>query len=57
MKNIEIEIRKYLEDRGWDKLRPSDLAKSICIESVELRELFQWTSLSIEETKADKVAI
>ena len=28
MKNIEIEIRKYLDERGWDKLRPSDLAKS-----------------------------
>lgn len=54
MKNIEIEIRKYLEDRGWNKLRPSDLAKSISIEAAELLELFQWTSLSIEETKADE---
>lgn len=54
MKNIEIEIRKYLDERGWDKLRPSDLAKSICIEAAELLELFQWTSLNIEETKKDK---
>jgi len=54
MKNIEIEIRKYLDDRGWNKLRPSDLAKSISIEAAELLELFQWTSLSIEETKADE---
>ncbi len=54
MKNIEIEIRKYLDERGWDKLRPSDLAKSICIEAAELLELFQWTSLGIEETKKDK---
>jgi len=54
MKNIEIEIKKYLDDRGWNKLRPSDLAKSISIEAAELLELFQWTSLSIEETKADK---
>lgn len=54
MKNIEIEIKKYLDNRGWNKLRPSDLAKSICIEAAELLELFQWTSLSIEETKNDK---
>ena len=51
MKNIEIEIRKYLEERGWDKLRPSDLAKSICIESAELLEVFQWSSITIEEAK------
>ena len=57
MKNIEIEIRKYLDERGWDKLRPSDLAKSICIEAAELLELFQWTSLNIEETKKDKEKI
>ncbi len=54
MKSIEKEIKKYLDDRGWNKLRPSDLAKSICIEAAELLELFQWTSLSIKETKKDK---
>lgn len=54
MKSIEIEIKKYLDDRCWNKLRPSDLAKSICIEAAELLELFQWTSLSLEETKKDK---
>jgi NTP pyrophosphatase (non-canonical NTP hydrolase) len=53
MKNIESEIYKYLVERGWDKLRPSDLAKSICIEAAELLEIFQWTSLNIEETKQD----
>jgi len=51
MKNIESEIRKYLEERGWDKLRPSDLAKSICIESAELLEIFQWSSVTIDEAK------
>ncbi len=54
MKNLEIEIKKYLNDRGWNKLRPSNIAKSICIEAAELLELFQWTSLSIEETKKDQ---
>lgn len=51
MKNIESEIQKYLEERGWDKLRPSDLAKSISIEAAELLEVFQWSSVNIEEAK------
>jgi len=54
MKKYEKEIRKYLEDRSWDNLRPSDLAKSISIESSELLELFQWTNQSLEEVKKDK---
>ena len=54
MKNIESEIYQYLTERGWDKLRPSDLAKSICIEAAELLEVFQWSSISIKETKQDQ---
>lgn len=53
MKNIESEIKKFLVEHGWDKLRPSDLAKSISIEAAELLEIFQWTSIGIEETKCD----
>ena len=53
MKDIEIEIKQFLVERGWDKLRPSDLAKSISIEAAELLEIFQWTSANIEETKRD----
>lgn len=53
MKNIESEIFKYLVERGWDKLRPSDLAKSICIEAAELLEIFQWTSMSLKEARQD----
>lgn len=53
MKNIELEIKKFLIERGWDKLRPSDLAKSISIEAAELLEIFQWTSVDIEETKCN----
>ncbi len=52
MKDIEKTVRLYLEERGWDKLRPSDIAKSITIEASELLENFQWESLSIEEVKA-----
>ena len=53
MQGIETEIKKYLKERGWDRLHPSDIAKSISIEAAELLELFQWTSLDIEETKMD----
>ena len=54
MKETEKKIKKYLKERGWDTLRPSDLAKSIAIESGELLELFQWHNPSLEEVKKDK---
>jgi NTP pyrophosphatase (non-canonical NTP hydrolase) len=53
MEDIEQHIRTYLQERGWDHLRPSDVAKSISIEAAELLEVFQWSSLTIEETQAD----
>ena len=53
MKNFESEIKKFLVERDWDRLRPSDLAKSISIEAAELLEIFQWTSMDIKETKSD----
>lgn len=53
MKEQENAIREYLVERGWDQLRPSDLAKSISIEAAELLELFQWTNQSLAEVKAD----
>ena len=54
MKELEKKIYKHLEDRNWHHLRPSDVAKSIMIEGVELLELFQWENLSLEEIKKDK---
>ncbi|MFS8159749.1 MAG: MazG-like family protein [Candidatus Roizmanbacteria bacterium] len=51
MKSVEEKIRKYLTERGWDNLRPADLAKSISIEAAELLELFQWDNPSLEEVK------
>ena len=53
MKELEDEVRHYLEERKWHKLRPSDLAKSISIEAAELLELFQWTNQSLDDVKAD----
>ena len=47
-------IRRFLEERGWNNLRPSDIAKSISIEAAELLEIFQWDSFSIDEIKKDK---
>ena len=53
MKAQEDLVREYLVERGWDQLRPGDLAKSISIEAAELLELFQWTNPSLEEVKQD----
>ena len=37
-------IRKFTEDRDWDQFHsPSNLAKSLVIESAELLECFQWS--------------
>jgi len=54
MKKYEKHIREYLEERGWDTLRPADIAKSISIEAAELLELFQWDNLSLDSIKKDK---
>lgn len=53
MKKLEQEIARYLKERGWDTMTPSDMAKSISIESAELLELFQWGNKNITEIKAD----
>ncbi|MFA6585694.1 MAG: nucleotide pyrophosphohydrolase [Candidatus Paceibacterota bacterium] len=57
MKKLEKESKNFLTERGWHKLKPSDLAKSISIESAELLELFQWTNPSLEDVKKDKEKI
>lgn len=55
MKQLEEEIRQYLHDRDWLKtMKPSDLAKSISIESAELLELFQWNDTTVSELLKDK---
>lgn len=51
MEPYEERIKEYLEERGWDQLRPGDLAKSISIEAAELLEQFQWSNPTLEETK------
>ncbi len=54
MKDLEQKILKHLKVRGWDNLRPSDLAKSIMIEGAELLELFQWENLPLADIKKNK---
>lgn len=42
MKEMKEAIRQHLAERGWDKLDPADISKSIVIEAAELLEVFQW---------------
>lgn len=53
MKDFENKIRQHMVERGWDDLRPSDLAKSIMIEGAELLEIFQWSNQTQAEVRAD----
>ena len=53
MKELEQYILQYLQERGWDNLKPADIAKSITIEGAELLEVFQWSDQSLDEVKQD----
>jgi dCTP diphosphatase len=53
MKDFEQKVLQYLTERGWHKLRPSNLAKSVMIEGAELLEIFQWDNQTLEEVKND----
>lgn len=49
-------IRKFTSDRDWEKYHtPSNLAKTIVIESTELLECFQWNNeqFDIEHVKEE----
>ncbi len=54
MFRLQKDVKKYLKERGWDKLAPADLAKSVSIEAGELLEHFQWSNPTAEEIKKDK---
>ncbi|MEI7741773.1 MAG: MazG-like family protein [bacterium] len=57
MKELEVRVLKHLQERGWDKLRPSDIAKGIMIEGAELLEIFQWDNPALEEVRTNKEKI
>ena len=49
-------IRRFTTDRNWEQYhKPSNLAKSICIEAAELLECFQWsdTDYDLEHVKEE----
>jgi len=44
MKRTALKLRKFAKKRKWDQFHsPKNLACSICVESSELLELFQWS--------------
>ncbi|MDO8590942.1 MAG: MazG-like family protein [bacterium] len=53
MKTSQEIIKKFMEERGWEKQLPDQVAKSISIEAAELLELFQWTNPSVREVKGN----
>lgn len=57
MEKAIIQIRKFVEERYWDKFHsPENLAKSISIESAELLECFQWSNDFNKEDVCDELA-
>lgn len=56
--NEEFEaLRQFVADRDWDQFHtPSNLAKSISIESAELLELFQWSDDADIDRVRDELA-
>lgn len=54
MEKITTEIARFLSDRNWDKPLPGDVAKSICIESAELLEAFQWGNIDTPKLTKNK---
>lgn len=58
MKELTKKIREFSEQRDWNKFHtPENLVKTICIESSELLECFQWNNEyninSVKEEIAD----
>ena len=50
-------LRQFIEERDWTQFHtPSNLAKSISIESAELLELFQWSDEADLNLVSDELA-
>jgi len=44
IEQLKLKINKFVTARNWSKFHTSaNLAKSICVESAELLEVFQWS--------------
>ena len=49
--SLKEAVSAFVQERGWKKFHsPKNLAESICIESSELLELFQWLTDRESET-------
>jgi NTP pyrophosphatase (non-canonical NTP hydrolase) len=59
LQGVRDALRTFASERDWDQFHtPRNLATSICIESAELLEQFQWADRSADELTADeRVAI
>jgi len=44
MTDLKATVARFVKDREWERFHtPRNLAESICIESAELLEVFQWS--------------
>ena len=55
MKELTKKVVEFTQERDWDQFHsPENLAKSICIESAELLECFQWNNeYDLDEVKEE----
>jgi dCTP diphosphatase len=54
---LRDELRRFASEREWDQFHtPRNLAASVCIESAELLERFQWSDRSSEELTSEELA-
>jgi len=57
MEDVKKTIVKFTKDRDWNQFHsPTNLAKSIAIESGELLECFQWNDNFNKEDVCDELA-
>ena len=50
-------LRRFSDEREWGQFHSAEnLAKSICIESAELLECFQWSETASSDRVADELA-
>ena len=54
---LRVTLREFVNERDWSKFHtPTNLAKSIVIESAELLECFQWSDEPAREDVSDELA-
>lgn len=63
IEELKLILMEFVRERDWEKFHnPKNIAESICIESGELLEVFQWKSeqevenWKLEQEKKDRVA-